>query len=189
MPYKGGVQLLPETQRRPTLSSYTSGNSYFYAGVTIGIAVIVVGAIFGGYKANLKDRIDALDGQLQASEDGRNKDHERALLDIAKQSRVMRTLLESKIYWSQALGYMERMMQSGVQLQSLDADVTKGTIGFRATAPTYAAVAKQLAAFVAGTGVEDISVNTIETNPQGAIDFSGELKIDAKTLLNKPTTK
>jgi len=189
MPYKGGVQLLPETQRRPTLASYTSGNSYFYTGVVIGIAVIIVGAILGSYKANLKDRVDALDGQLQTSEDSRNKDHERALLDISKQSRIMRTLLDSKIYWSQALGYIERMMQSGVQMQSIDADVAKGVINFRASAPTYAMVAKQLAAFVGGTGIDDISVKSIETNPQGAIDFTGELQIDTKALLNKIAPK
>lgn len=189
MPYKGGVQLLPESQRRPTLASYTSGNSYFYVGVAIGIAVIIIGAILGGYRASLKDRIAKIDGQIQATEDARNKDHEKILLDVAKQSSVMRSLMDGKIYWSQALGAMEKMMQTGVQLTSMDADTSKGTITFRAAAPTYAAVARQLAAFVAGTGVSDISVSSVENTQDGSVDFSGVLLIDTEVMLNKTTAK
>ena len=114
MPYKGGVQLLPETQRRPTLGSYTSGNGYFYTAVVIGLAVVIIGAIFSSYKANLNEQIDKLDGQLQANESSRNKDQEKTLIGRGTSGQVMRTLLGSKVYWSQALGYMEQMMQSGI---------------------------------------------------------------------------
>jgi hypothetical protein len=41
MPYRGGVQLLPENQRRVTLSSYTTGNTTFYVGVAL------IAALFG----------------------------------------------------------------------------------------------------------------------------------------------
>lgn len=189
MPYKGGVQLLPDTQRRPTLASYTSGNGYFYAGVAIGIAVIVLGAVFSGYKANLNDRISSLDGQLDQTEQSRNKENEQTLIAAQKQARIMRTLLGSKIYWSQALGYMEQMMQSGVQLTRMNASAAKGTIGFQATTSSYAAVARQLAAFVAGTGVQDITVKSIRSTPQGTIEFDGEMKIDPKVMLNKAPAK
>jgi hypothetical protein len=189
MPYKGGVQLLPETQRRPTFSSYTSQNKYFYTGLFFAAVVVIGGAILGSYKANLTDRINALDGQLQQTEDGRNKDQEKSLIAAARQSKIMRGLLGSKIYWSQALGYMERMMQSSVQLQSLDASVSKGTITFRASTGDYASVARQLAAFTAGTGVKDINLKSVRAMPQGRIEFEGELVIDTKTMLNKLTAK
>jgi len=185
MPYKGGVQLLPETQRRPTLASYTSGNTYFYTGVAIGIAIIIIGAILGSYKANLKDSIASLDGQLQATEDSRDKDQETTLLNVAKQSKITKSLLANKLYWSQALGYVEQMTQSQVRLISMDADASKGTIGFHATADTYASVARQLAAFVAGTGVDDMAINSMQTTPQGVVEFSGTLQINTKTMLNK----
>lgn len=189
MPYKGGVQLLPETQRRPTLASYTSGNGYFYMALVIGAFVIIAGAIFSSYKANLNDQVNTLDGQLQATEDSRNKSQEEMLVAAAKQSSLMRQLLASKLYWSQALGYMEQMTQSSVTLHRLDASATKGTITINGTASSYAAVAQQLAAFVAGTGVRDITLKSVKTVPQGGVEFDGELQIDTKVMLNKIPAK
>ncbi len=185
MPYKGGVQLLQETQRRPTLASYTSGNSYFYAGVIIGIVVIVVGAILGSYKANLNDQIATLDGQLKASEDSRNKDQEKELANLAKQSGIMKSMLSSKLYWTQAFGYLEKMIQPEVHMTTLEADVAKGTITFQATTSTYSSVARQIAAFTSGTGVADVAVDSVKTTAKGDVEFIGHLTIDPKTLLNK----
>lgn len=185
MPYKGGVQLLPESQRRPTLRSYTSGNTYFYGAVTVGIIVLIVSAILGGYKANLTDKINTLDGQMTVADNARNKDHEQQLIAASQQSRVMKQLLASKVYWSQALQRMQQMMQSSVTLTRLDATADKGTIDFQATAGSYAAVAQQLAAFAAATGVNDITVNTIKTTTKGTVEFNGTLLIDTKTMLSK----
>jgi hypothetical protein len=188
MPYKGGVQLLPETQRRPTLASYTSGNSFFYGAVVLGAVIVVVSAILGGYKANLRDKISALDGTMATSEKARNKDQEQQLLAASKQSSIIGDLLKSKLYWTQALARMEQMTQSSVSLTSLQADASHGTIAFRATTDSYASVARQIAAFVAATGIQDISVASIKTTPQGKVEFDGTLTIDAKALLNQQTS-
>lgn len=189
MPYKGGVQLLPETARRPTLASYTSGNAYFYFAVALAAAVLVISAIFNSYSANLNDQIAKLDGRLDQTEAQRNRDEEQGLISAAKQSRLMRQLLGGKIYWSQALTRMEQMTQSGVQLENLSASATKGTIGFRALADGYASVARQLAAFVSGTGITDISLKSVKAAPQGGVEFDGELKIDTRAMLNKSPAK
>lgn len=176
---------MPETQRRPTLASYTSGNNYFWLGIALGAIVLIVGAIFGSYTANLKDEIATLDGKLDASEQSRNKDQERILIDAQKQSRLMQQLLSSKLYWSQALASMEQMLQSSVELTRLDASSEKGTIGFNAVTDSYASVARQLRAFADGTGINDITVNTVTANAQGRVEFDGELKIDTTKLLQK----
>ncbi len=185
MPYKGGVQLLPETERRPTLKSYTSGNGYFWTGIALGVAVIIIGAILGGYAANLNDQIAALDGKLDQSERSRDTAVEQTLLDAQRQAKLMRSLLISKVYWSQALDQMDRMMQSSVTLTRLEGSAVKGAIDFSASAPDYASVAKQLAAFAAGNGVSDLVVNAVTADPNGLIDFDGTLTIDTATLLNK----
>ena len=185
MPYKGGVQLLPETERRPTLSSYTSGNTYFWTGIVIGIAVLVGFAILNGYSSNLNDQIGKLDGQLDQSEAQRNKTQEQALVDAQSQSRTMKTVLGSKTYWTQALAQMERMMQTSVTLTVLDASATKGTIKFSATADSYAAVARQLASFSAATGINDVTLGTVKSSPAG-VEFQGELTIDPKLLILTP---
>ena len=189
MPYKGGVQLLPETERRPTLSSYTSGNGYFWTGISIGIGVIIIGAILGGYAANLNDKIATLDGQLDQNERSRDRTNEQTLLDAQRQAKLMRSLLNSKVYWSQALNQMDRMMQSSVTLTRLEGSATKGVIDFSATAPDYASVARQLAAFTAGTGISDIMVNSVKTDPSGLVEFDGKLTIDTAALLNKKQAK
>lgn len=185
MPYKGGVQLLPETQRRPTFSSYTSGNSYFYTAVALGVAVVVVSAILGSYKANLRDRISVLDGKLEASEKARNKNQEQELIAASKQSGVIQQLLNNKLYWTQVLDKMGQMAQTSVALTSMQATADQGTIAFRAVADSYASVARQIAAFVAATGVEDISVTSIKSSSRGGVEFGGSLIIDTKTMLNK----
>lgn len=185
MPYKGGVQLLPETQRRTSLSSYTSGNRYFYAAVGLGAVIIVISAVLAGYKANLRDQIDTIDGKMSVSESGRNKKQEQDLIDASKQSSIMKNLLAKKLYWSQALVSMQQMMQSSVTLTELQATAAKGTIAFRATADSYASVAKQLAAFVAATGVDDISLQTVKATTGGTVEFDGNLIINTKTMLTK----
>lgn len=176
---------MPETQRRPTLRSYTSGNAHFWFGVVLGLFVIIVGAIVGGYQANLEDRIATLDGQLQITEDTRDKDKEKALLDVERQSRIMRELLASKLYWTQAFSAVEGMMQAGVRLTSLEGSAADALISFQATANTYADVARQIKAFSDGTGVTDLTVSKITTSQQGGAEFSGELRIDTSELLNR----
>jgi len=180
---------LPETQRRPTIASYTSGNGYFYFALTLGAIVIVVGAILTSYKASLTDQVNKLDGQLQATEDSRNKSQEEALVAAAKQSSLMKQLFTSKIYWSQALGNMEQMTQSSVTWRTLDASSTKGTIAINGTADSYATVARQLAAWVAGTGVNDIELKSVRSALQGGVEFDAELQIDTKVMLNKTAAK
>lgn len=185
MPYKGGVQLLPETQRRPTLRSYTSGNSYFYFAVFVGVLTLVVSAVLGGYKSSLIDQINKIDGTMATVDKARNKDQEKQLIAASKQSKIMKQLLSGKLYWSQALQRIEQMMQTGVALKSITANADKGTIEFQASADTLASVARQLSAFVSATGVSDIAVNTIQSEAAGSIRFSGILTIDKQAMLLK----
>jgi len=188
MPYRGGVQLLPETERRPTLASYTSGNTYFWAGVGLGIAVVVISAIINSYQANLTERLASLDAQLDQTEARRNKDHEQVLVDTKKQVTVLKSLLSSKIYWSQALDRIARMMQGSVQLTSINATSADGTIKFQGTAGSFAAVARQVKAFTEGTGVTDATIGNVASNPDGTVKFDGALTIDTRTVLTKNPT-
>lgn len=178
---------MPETQRRPTLRSYTSGNSYFYFAVFLGAVILITSATLGSYKRSLVDQIDVIDGKLRTQEQARNKDQEKELTAAAKQSKMMRQLLAGKIYWSQALESIGKMMQSSVRLLSIEGDVDGGIVAFTATAGSYSAVAQQIASFIAATGVKDITVGGIEAVPDGSVEFSGELMIDTKTLLMKST--
>ena len=175
---------MPENQRRPSLRSYTSGNTYFYFAVFLGAVILVVSATLNGYVANLRSQIDTLDGQMLTSEQGRNKDQEKQFLAASKQSQILKQLLAGKLYWSQALDNVQQLMQSSVTLTSLNADADKGVISFQGTANSYADVARQIASFVAATGVQDIAVKNIKSTPQG-VQFSCDLTIDTKAMLQK----
>ena len=182
MPYRGGVQLLPETQRRPTLASYTSGNRYFWTGVTMGIVIVVVTAILSSYAANLEDSIASLDGQLRQTEEQRDRALERDMVNAQQQIKVVGTLLEGKRYWTRALDLMERMLRSSVRLDRMEATAADDTITFHAVADSYATVARQLRAFIDGAGVTDISVNSVRTTP-GGVEFDGVVTIDTQSVL------
>lgn len=175
---------MPETQRPQTLKSYTQRNRYFWAGIGIALFVIIAGAVLSSYAASVREEIAVLDGQLDQLEKTRNKDQETVLIDAARQSRVMQTLLSGKIYWTQALTQMERVAQASVRLTSLQGSVAKGTILFHGIADSYAAVARQVAGFVAATGIDDVVVNSVRSTSQG-IEFDGELHMNAKELLHK----
>lgn len=173
---------MPETPRRPTLSSYTSGNRYFWTGVAMGIVIVVVTAILSSYAANLEDRIATLDGQLRQTEQGRNRDTERAMVSAQQQVQVVGTLLEGKRYWTQALDLMERMLRSSVRLDRMEATAADDSITFHAFADSYATVARQLRAFIDGEGVTDISINSVRTSP-GGVEFDGVVTIDSSNVL------
>jgi Tfp pilus assembly protein PilN len=189
MPYKGGVQLLPETQRRPTLSSYTSGNSYFYFAIFLGAIILVASATLGSYKANLSKEIESLTGKMNTREKMRNKEQEKELVAAAKQSKVLQQVLANKIYWTQAFDRIEKIMQSTVTLTGLDANFEKGTITFKATADSYASVARQLASFTAASGITDVSVDKIDSSQAGSVEFTGSILVDTKAMLLKSVPK
>jgi len=180
---------LPETQRRPTLSSYTSGNSYFYFAIFLGAIILVTSATLGSYKANLSKEIESLTGKMNTREKARNKEQEKELIAAAKQSKVLQQVLANKIYWTQAFDRIEKIMQSSVTLTGLDANVEKGTIAFRATADNYASVARQLASFAAASGINDVSIERMETTQAGNVEFTGIVTIDTKAVLLKASTK
>jgi|GEM_PF-1954791 len=185
MPYKGGVQLLPDYERRPTLSTYTSGNTFFYFAVVIALFVLVASATLATFKANLREKIDTIRAQIVIQDNARNRDQEKTLIDAAKQSQILSELVNSKLYWSQALSYIEQMNQSNVKYITFLGQVAKGTISFKAKADSYATVARQLAAYAKGTGISDFSISKIETTSKGIVEFSGDLTIDLKILLMK----
>jgi hypothetical protein len=185
MPYRGGVQLLPENQRRVTLSSYTSGNTMFYVGVGLIVAVSVAGAVCKSYGASIEDDIARLDGKLEETEQHRNKENEATLLAVAQQSKLFDILLTDKFYWTQALSTIEKFTQSSVRIKQLEASATKETVSFTAVTDNLASVARQLASFEAAKGTTDVVISSIKSTPEGTIEFSGEIHIDVNNFLRK----
>jgi hypothetical protein len=185
MPYRGGVQLLPENQRRVTLASYTTGNTTFYFGVALIVAMGITGAVLRSYSASVEDDIARLDGQLENTEQSRDRKQEAELLEVNKQSKLFNSLLTSKLYWTQALGTIEQFTQPSVRIKQLEASATKATIVFFAITDSLTSVSRQLASFQAATGTKDVLIKSIKATPEGTIEFAGEIQIDVNNFLRK----
>lgn len=184
MPYKGGVQLLPDTKRERA-RKVVAGNKMVYWGIALGVMVLVLNIIMSAYATNLNEQLAAADGQLRVQEDRRDKDAESQLKAAQKQSRLMSQLLRSHVYWSQAFDRIEDLMQSSVSLRSLSATLTDGTIQFSADGASYAAVARQLASFNAGEGFDSVELNGVSVSPAGGVEFSGEIIINTGDVVKR----
>lgn len=184
MPYKGGVQLLPET-RRQAAGRVVRGNRMVYWGIAIGIFVLALNLILSAYSANLDQRLRTANGELRTQEESRDEEVEDVLKTTQKQSTLMRSLVRNHVYWSEAFNMIERLMQSNVQLQSLSAASTDGSIEFSAVATNYAAVARQLASFVSGDGVVDVELGGAGASSEGGIEFTGKMQINTDEILKR----
>ncbi len=176
---------MPENQRRVTLASYTTGNTTFYVGVALIVAMGIAGAILRSYSASVKDDIARLDGQLENTEQSRNRKHEAELLEVNQQSKLFSSLLTSKLYWTQALETIEQFTQSSVRIKQLEASASKATIVFFAVTDNLTSVSRQLASFQSAKGTKDVLIKSIKTTPEGTIEFAGEIEIDVNNFLRK----
>jgi len=186
MAYKGGVQLLPET-RRQAAGRTVRGNKLVYWGIAIGILVLVGNLVLSAYAKNLEERLAAVNGELRTQEASRDEEKEDVLVEVQQQSRLMSKLLRNHVYWTEAFGLIERLMQSNVRLESLSASSADGSIEFSAVGANYAAVARQLASFVSGDGVVDVELGGAGVSSDGAIEFNGTLRINTDEILKRQT--
>jgi hypothetical protein len=176
---------LPENQRRVTLASYTTGNTTFYVGVVLIVAMGIAAAVLRSYAASVEDDIGRLDGKLEATEQSRSRAHEAELLEVGQQSKLFSSLLTSKLYWTQALGTIEKFTQSSVKIKQIEASATKGTITFFGVTDNLVSVSRQLASFQAAKGTKDVLIKSIKFMPDGTVEFSGEIQVDVNSFLRK----
>lgn len=184
MPYQGGVQLLPKARKQVAPRREGPGRMV-YVGLAIGAIVLVANITLDAFGTSVEEKIAALDGQMRTQENQRDKEREEALEQTQKQSLQMTRLLNDHLYWSQALEAIEQLMQSNVIFDQISADESSGVVTFSAVGPSYAAVAKQIASFTAGEGVDDVTIQGVEIAQEGGVEFAGEITIDTTKMLKR----
>lgn len=181
---KGGLQLLPETRKR--IEVQVPGENRY---ITIGIVALAL--VFGLYIAlklyagTLDDQLAALDKQIADQELSRDKKAEQELLAVSQQAMVMKQLLGSHIFWTNAFSRLSRLYQADMRMKSFNAISTPSSLKFDATASSYSAVAHQIASFLADDGIKDVTLGNIRSNEAGTVEFSVELVMDMQKLLLK----
>ncbi len=184
MPDQNGLQLLPETRRKIEIK-IPGENRLVYTGITTLILIFVLTGGLYFYKISLEDKKGELDANIINLEKERDKKIEANLLTLNKQLSLISTLLDSHIIWSKAMGKIEGLFQPQVQFISFSATVSDNRFEFKALAPNYTVVARQIAALVSDDSIKDVSLNNIHVLTSGKLEFSIKLDFDKTKFLKQ----
>jgi hypothetical protein len=183
---RGGIQLLPETRKRIEIK--TPGENRL---IVIGAVIFaVVASIFFAcklYAQTLNDKLATFDKQLIDIEQKRDKDAEKMLITYNKQAALMSELLKNHIFWSRAFDKLERMTQGEIRLKSFSGSSSKGSFMVAAQAPSYSAIARQVASSLSDKGVQDVIMGGIKVGNLGVLDFSAEIMFKKEDFLKQQT--
>ena len=170
MPDKGGVQLLPETRKK--IEVKVPGENRLFA---FGFVMLLI--IAGGYFAldtyvqTLIDKMSSLDTELLALEEKRDKKMEVQLSDLAKQTQLVVSTLSGHTFFTQAFAKLENLLHPQVHLKAVSLSALSNEIKILIEAQGYTAIARQISAFLADDGVEDLKIGSIRASDTGFIEI------------------
>ncbi|HAU07642.1 MAG: hypothetical protein UW46_C0002G0012 [Candidatus Yanofskybacteria bacterium GW2011_GWF1_44_227] len=193
---QGGLQLLPETRRKITVT-VPGENRLLYLGVVF--LILSATAVFGikFYTSQELEsynslRADVEKKNLEINTQAKGEDGADLIEKIrvtGKQLDIASSLLNSHILWSKGLERLEGLLLPTVQVDSLSMSAADGTIKFMALAPSYTAIAKQIASFVSNPKyIKDVTIGEITTQTTGKLQFSMNIEIERSTFLRPDTT-
>src|SRR3989344_5882996 len=162
MANQGGLQLLPETRKKIEIITPGENRLIIAGGIVFVIAAILAGG-FSFYANSLEDKLTALDTEIIALEQKRDKQAEQNILVFNKQVSMLSGLLANHAYWTTAFSKIEGLLQNQVQLNSMTTSLSDSKIDFGATALNYTTIARQIAAFLSDESIEDIALNRVST--------------------------
>lgn len=181
------IQLLPEKRTRLELGG-DGGKTFFILGLTLMAVSIVLVFIVTWYKTSLEQEISQIDSELVVLESKRDKKFESDLMTLDKQLSLVVNLLDNHTYLSIALNKVEKLLQSRIQITRLEFKESS-LIVLDGVAANYSTVAKQIAAFLTDSSVEDVGLKGVKANNEGRVEFSMEIKVKPKSLLKDEPPK
>ena len=188
MDSNGGLQLLPETRKK--IEVKIPGQNRLTTFSFIFLALIL--ALYGGlmlYQGMLSSDLDEIERQLVDIEKGRDKKEEKKMLDLHNTLSIIRPLLESHVVWSEGLTRIQNLVNPQVQFDSLSAKIDREEYIFKAYAPNYAVIAKQIAAFYTDPAIVDVNLGKVTSLPAGKLEFNMLLNLDIDQFLRKNLPK
>ena len=181
---QGGLQLLPETRRKIDIK-VPGENRLLYSGVAILILILIAMGGLYFYRNTMESKIVELDAQISALEKTRDKNVETNLLTLSKQLSLISTLLDSHVVWSKAFGKVESLLQPQVQFLTFAAAVSDNRFEFKALAPNYTVVAKQMAALVSDDSIKDFALINVHVLTSGKLEFSIKIEFDKTKFIKE----
>ncbi|MEK7582254.1 MAG: hypothetical protein AAB452_00105 [Patescibacteria group bacterium] len=179
---KGGIQLLPETRKKIEVK-IPGENKMLYIGAGFLIAVLVLFGVAKAMTSKLEAQITEQNVSLRNFENNRDKEAEKKLLALSKQSASISSFLTNHIFWTIALGKIERALQQQVKVVSMNATVSTHTVTLNAVAPSYTVIARQMASLVADDGVTNVDISGAKSTNAGSYEFNITLQFDESKFL------
>jgi Tfp pilus assembly protein PilN len=191
MPDQGGLQLLPETRKKITVA-IPGENRLLYVGAVV--LVIALAGVLGlkFYESSQLALYSEAKAQIeQINQDISKKDNLALIKNIelsGKQLDLADQLLKSHVFWSRGLARLEDLLLPNIQIDSLTLSTTQGEITFKALAPSYTAIAKQISSFVGNDMIVDVTIGEISSQTTGKFEFSMIIKFDKDRFLKVSPT-
>lgn len=179
---QNGLQLLPETRRKIEVK-IPGENRLIYIGVAILVLMLALSTALFFYKNSLEDKLSGLDADLASVERSRDKKAEANILTLNKQLSLVSNLVNSHVTWSKALSKIESLLQPQIQFLSFSAAIAENRFEFKALAPNYTVIAKQISAFASDESIKDLALNNVHVLTTGKLEFSVKIEFDKNKFL------
>ena len=179
------IQLLPGNKIKLDLGSTTEKSRLLIVGVIFLVIVLAVGGLLSYLKYNLEEEITKIDSDLGALETKRDKKFEKEVLTLKKQLGLISGLLDSHIYWTEALITFEAQLQEKVRITNFSFEKSSDQINISGFAANYSTLAKQIASFLADSSFQDVILQGATSYNDGTIQFGMILKLDPNKLIKK----
>lgn len=177
-----GLQLLPETRKKIEVITPGENRLITAGGVIFAITVVLAGGLYF-YKNSLENRLVALDTEIVALEQQRNKQAEQNILIFNKQVSMLSKLLNEHTYWTTAFSKLGGLTQNQVQFSNITTSLSDNKVDFKAVALNYTTIARQIASFLSDESVKDITLNKVNTLTNGRLEFTMQILFDRSKFL------
>lgn len=181
---QGGLQLLPETRKKIEFN-VPGENKFLYAGGVVIILVVIVSAGLMWQRQSLEQELAAIDSKIVDLEKQRDTKAEANILILKKQLSLINQMLSNHILWSQGLSKIGDNLQNQVQFKVLSTSMSENRITFTARTNSYAAIARQIAAFTNEPAITDTSLNSVTVMTNGNLEFSMTLNFDRNKFVKR----
>lgn len=187
---KGALGSMRANLKLPQLGEMGRGFEEARWPIVLAVSILVLALLtwvgFFFYHKSLQSKKDSLDKQADEIYTSSNRDMTAKILDLEKDLGKVKKLLDSHVYPSRALKFLEDYILPNVQLLDFSLDVNSGIITASGAAQTYAILAKQILLLEKQESIiKSVRVSDVSLGQLGGIGFSMEIIINGNFLSKK----
>jgi macrodomain Ter protein organizer (MatP/YcbG family) len=189
-PRKGTLGSMKANLKLPQLGEMGRGFEEARWPIILAVSILILTLLtwvgFFFYHKSLQSKKDSLNKRADEIYTSSNKDMTAKILDLEKDLKQVKKLIDAHVYPSRTLKFLEDYILPNVQLLDFSLDVNSGIITASGAAQTYAILAKQILLLEKQESIiESVRVSDISLGQLGGIGFSMEIIINGNFLSKK----